>query len=128
MPSSARRLAVQLGAMHVTALVAHEARSTAMHVCAANDECNRDMAINVQLHTSGYLGGPLQILIVALGVAVCVLLLVVATLACVVRRILISLTRNLTSTKEAAVVAPAAPVVAAAATDAKTEADVAERV
>lgn len=126
-PSSARRLAVRLGAMHVTALVAHEARSTAMHVCAADDECNRDMAINVQLHTSGYLGGPLQILTVALGVAVAVLLVVVATLACVVRRIVIGLTRNLSASTKVAVVAPA-PVVEAAATDAKTDADVAEQV
>lgn len=97
-PSSARRLAVRLGAMHVTSLVAHEARMTAMHVCEANQECNRDMEINVQLHPSGYLGGPLQMLTLGLGVAIGVLLLIVATLACVLRRIVISLMRNLPST------------------------------
>lgn len=109
-PSSVRRLAAKFAAMHVTTLVAHEARSAAMHVCEKSDECKQGMVVNVQLQPStGYLSGPLLVLTITLGVAVCALVLAVASLTWAVCRAVKILKRPASVTEAVADGAKAAP-------------------
>lgn len=124
-PSSVRRLVASIASIHVTTLVAHETQLAAVHVCESSEQCKRDMVINV--HKGGYMSGPVQVLTVTLGVAVCVLVLIVAALACVVRRILMSSTRGapaVQAEKELAV----STTLEAKGDDAKAAPDAANRV
>lgn len=111
-PASVRRLATTVAAnfasMHVTTLVAHEARSTAMRVCETSDPCKREMVVNVHLHpNAGYMNDPLQVLTLTISVAICVLVLIVAALVCALHRAVKGLTTRLCAPATPAKVAEA---------------------
>lgn len=96
-PAAGRRLIASLASIHVSKLIAHEAKLVAMHVCASNEQCKHEMIVNVNINESGsntYVSNPVLVLAIILGVIVLLLVLLTVTLACVLRRALMHWTRN----------------------------------